>query len=127
MRYSHLNLSLELQRLRLLAIYKRWVAVAVCWSILAPLGVWELRAEIELWRDYFTWTAVRYGLAYHPLAALCLLFCFGITLSTLVLHCEYRWGAISPREKTRLEQHLGAIAQLSPRHPLRRWVFQDRN
>lgn len=127
MRYFRSDLPPELQRLRLLAIYWRWSGVAVCWLLLAPLGIWGLRDEIRLWQDYFTWTAVRYGLAYNWLSALCLMFCLGTTISTAVLQWDYWWGAISPREKTRLERRLKAIAELDPRHPLRRWISRNRS
>lgn len=116
----------QVQKLYQLSIYGRWLVVGLCWLILAPLSIWGLRDEISLWRDYFTWTAVRYGLAYNPWATLCLSVCLGVTTAVLVGQSKHILFGISPREKYRLQQQVRRIKSAGPSHPLWRWVVGNR-
>jgi hypothetical protein len=117
------KLQQQVQRLYQLQVYGRWLFVGVCWLSLAPFGVWGLRQEIGLWQEYFTWTAVRYGLAYHFLPAFCLFFCLGVTAAVLVWQSKHWLWGISPREKWRLEQQIRKIQTSGSRHPLWKWVI----
>ena len=74
----------QVQKLHQLTIYGRWLFVGCLWLTIAPVCLWNLRAEITLWQQYFTWVAVRYGLFYHPLSTLGLAFCIGMTVAVLV-------------------------------------------
>jgi hypothetical protein len=74
----------QVQRLHQLTVYGRWLFVGCLWLTVAPFCLWNLRAEIALWQQYFTWVAVRYGLFYHPLSTLGLAFCVGMTVAVLV-------------------------------------------
>jgi hypothetical protein len=112
----------QVQNLYQLSVYSRWLVVGLCWLILAPLGIWGLREEISLWRDYFTWTAVRYGLAYNFWPTLCLAVCLGVTAGVLVGQSKRILFGISPREKYRLQQQVRRIKTAGPTHPLWRWV-----
>jgi hypothetical protein len=117
-----LYLQRRLKRLHALSSYLRWLAVLGAWLLMAPIALWALRDEIGLWRDYFTWAAVRYGLASHRLPALGLFFCLGITVSTLLWQGYHSLRGISPQERTRLENQLRQIEKLKPEHPLRKWL-----
>ncbi|MEO0837385.1 MAG: hypothetical protein AAF063_00580, partial [Cyanobacteria bacterium J06643_5] len=66
---SDSSFNQQVQRLHELTVYGRWLVVIFLWLTVAPLCLWELRTEIELLREYFTWASVRYGLFFHPFAA----------------------------------------------------------
>jgi len=77
------NFQTEVARLHQYLMTMCWRWLRLLWLIVLPLSLWQLRDEIALWRQYFTWTAVRYGLIYHPLAAAGLIFCASLTVSTV--------------------------------------------
>ncbi|WP_017319280.1 hypothetical protein [Mastigocladopsis repens] len=112
----------QVQKLHQLQVYSRWLFVSFLWLTIAPVCVWDLRSEIALWRQYFTWVAVRYGLYYHTLATLGLSFCLGTTLAVLVWQSRNILFGLPQQEKQRLEQQVGRIRQQGPSHPLWRWV-----
>jgi hypothetical protein len=115
--------SRQVQRLHRLTVYSRWLFVAVCWLAIAPLSLWALRDDIALLRQHFTWTALRYGLAYHLNAALGLAFCIAVTGAVLVWQSRNILRGLPTREKQRLEKRLREIHAAGPRHPLWRWVM----
>ncbi|MEI2582959.1 hypothetical protein [Scytonema sp. PRP1] len=112
----------QVQKLHQLQVYSRWLFVGFLWLTVVPVCVWDLRSEIALWRQYFTWVAVRYGLYYHPLATLGLYFCLGITLAVLIWQSRNALLGLPQQEKQRLEQQVCRIRQQGPSHPLWRWV-----
>jgi hypothetical protein len=71
----------QVQRLHQLTVYGRWLMTLALWVIIAPFSLWNLQSEIALWRQYFTWSSLRYGIYYHPLAAVGLSFCIGLAKS----------------------------------------------
>jgi hypothetical protein len=91
-----------------------------------PLVAWHLRDEIALWTQYFTWTAVRFGLIYHPLAAAGLIFCLSITVSTLIWQSYTLLFGIPKSHRQRLSQQVSKIRQRGPAHPLWGWVCEGR-
>ncbi len=119
---SDLSFAQEVQRLHQLQVYGRWFFVSFLWLTIAPVCLWNLRAEIVLWRQYFTWVAVRYGLFYHPLATLGLAFCIGVTTAVLVWQSRNVLLGLPQQEKQRLEKQVFRIRQQGPSHPLWRWV-----
>lgn len=119
---SDLSFAQEVQRLHQLQVYGRWFFVSFLWLTVAPVCLWNLRAEIVLWRQYFTWVAVRYGLFYHPLATLGLAFCIGVTTAVLVWQSRNVLLGLPQQEKQRLEKQVFRIRQQGPSHPLWRWV-----
>ncbi len=121
---SDVYFAQQVQKLHRLTVYSRWLFVACLWLFLAPLCLWELRGEIALWRQYFTWVAVRYGLFYHPLATLGLSFCIGMTVAVLVWQSRNIILGLPQQEKERLEQQVCRIRQQGPSHPLWKWVCQ---
>ena len=112
----------QVQKLHQLQVYSRWLFVGFLWLTVVPVCVWDLRSEIALWRQYFTWVAVRYGLYYHPLATLGLYFCLGITLAVLIWQSRNTLLGLQQQGKQRLEQQICRIRQQGPSHPLWRWV-----
>lgn len=112
----------QVERLHQVSVSGRWLVVAALWLTVAPVSLWNLRSEISLWLDYFTWTAVRYGLAYHRLAAMGLGLCLGMTLAVLLWQSRnLLWGR-PQQEQRRLEQQVLQIRRQGPSHPLWQWV-----
>lgn len=112
----------EMQRLHQVTVYARWSLVGLCWLVIAPLSLWGLRAEIELWLEYFTWAAVRYGLAYNRIPTIGLALCIGMTVTVLVWQSRNILLGISQRQTRRLEKYLAQIHRQGPSHPLWKWV-----
>jgi hypothetical protein len=99
--------------------------IGVLWVSVAPISLWGLRSEIDLWRDYFTWTAVRYGLAYNPLPTFGLALCIGMTVTVLIWQSRNIAFGISQRQTKRLERQLLSIRQQGKSHPLWKWVCEE--
>jgi hypothetical protein len=114
--------SKQVQRLHQLTVWGRWLFVGCMWLLIAPAALWDLRAEIALWRQYFTWVALRYGLFDHPWATLGLSFCIGMTVAVLVWQSRNILLGLPHQEKQRLEQLVWRIRQQGPSHPLWKWV-----
>lgn len=121
---SDAAIAAALDRLYRLNLYCRWLVVAILWLTLGAGSLWALRDPIGLLRDYFTWAAVRYGLVFHPLAALGLVVCFVLTLSALLWQIQFMLWGISRSERQRLERKVFKIWKKGQRHPLWRFVFQ---
>lgn len=119
---SDLSFAKQVQKLHQLEVYSRWLFVGFLWLTITPLCVWNLRGEIALWRQYFTWVAVRYGLYYHPLASLGLFFCLGMTVAVLIWQSRNILFGLPQQEKQRLEQQVFRIRQQGPSHPFWKWV-----
>ncbi|MBD2359983.1 MULTISPECIES: hypothetical protein [unclassified Anabaena] len=118
------SLAQQVQKLHQLTVYGRWLFVGFLWLTIAPLCLWNLRSEISLWQQYFTWAAVRYGLFYHPLSAIGLAFCIGMTTSVLVWQSRNILLGLPRQEQQRLEKQVFQIRQQGPTHPLWKWVCQ---
>jgi hypothetical protein len=112
-----------IQRMHRLTLYGRWGVVLVCWVVFAPLSLWSMQDEFALWHDYFTWSAFRFSLAYHPWATLGLALCFGMTLSTLIWQSRNILWGLPQRDRHRLEQIVCQIHKQGSSHPLWKWVY----
>lgn len=112
----------DVQRLHRLTVYGRWTVVVALWLTLGLISLWQLRFRIQLLMDYFTWVAVRYGLAYHQGAAFGLSVCVGMTAAVLVWHSRNLLFGLPKQEQVRLQQQAARIRQQGPTHPLWRWV-----
>ncbi|MFQ3615205.1 MAG: hypothetical protein SNJ57_00425 [Cyanobacteriota bacterium] len=112
----------EVDRLHQHLMTMRWWWLRLLWLTVVPLSLWHLRDEIALWRQYFTWTAVRYGLLYHPLAATGLILCASLTVSTLLWHSYALLFGIPADHRRRLSERVLEIRQRGPKHPLWRRV-----
>jgi hypothetical protein len=117
------NLAQAVEKLHRLSLYLRWLLVCLCWLIVIPLALWQLREHIALMRDYFTWSALRYSLIYNLVPAFFLFVSVGITLAVLLRHSQWILWGILPKERARLEQQARNIYRIGPRHPLWKWLF----
>ncbi len=114
----------QVQRLHQLTVYGRWLVVGLLWVSIGFLSLWGLRAEIALWRQYFTWVAVRYGLYYNPLPTFGLALCIGMTVSVLVWQSRNILLGLPSEEQQRLEKQVYRIRQQGQSHPLWKRVCQ---
>lgn len=114
----------QVQKLHNLTVYARWLVVSFLWLSVGSLSLWGLRAEIDLWLQYFTWVAVRYGLYYNPLPTFGLAVCVGMTISVLVWQSRNILLGLPHEEQRRLEQQVCRIRQQGASHPLWKWVCQ---
>ncbi len=114
----------EVERLHQLTVWGRWVVVGVLWLTVGTLSLWGLRYPISLILDHFTWAAVRYGLAFHRLAAIGLAICLSSTLGVLIWQSRNMLMGLPQREKKRLEQQVCRIRQQGPSHPLWKYICQ---
>ena len=112
----------QVQKLHNLTIYGRWLFVSCLWLTIAPFSLWKLRKEILLWRQYFTWVAVRYALYHHPLATLGLASCIGMTAAVLIWHSRNIIFGIPSSELKQLEKKVWQIRQQGESHPLWKWI-----
>ena len=108
----------QLQQLRTILWRRWWLTVLGLWLAVGSLRLWNLRPEIILLRQYFTWTALRYGLLYHRLVALGLGLCLGLTVALLLAESRYLLFGLAKEEQQRLETWLQRINRQGPRHPL---------
>jgi hypothetical protein len=95
-----------------------WRITAGLWLSVGLLSLWQLRSDIRLWVQYFTWTAVRYALAYNRAASLGLGLCLGLTLALLISESRHLLWGLSRAERARLEKQLSQINRRGPSHPL---------
>ncbi|WP_414549082.1 hypothetical protein [Anabaena sp. CCY 0017] len=112
----------QVQRLHQLTVYGRWFFVGCLWLTIAPFSLWNLRGELVILQQYFTWVAVRYGLFYNPLSTLGLAVCIGTTVSTLVWQSRNILLGLPQREQQRLEKQVFRIRQQGQTHPLWKWI-----
>jgi hypothetical protein len=115
----------QVQRLHRLSVYRRWAVIIGSCLIIAPPCLWALRDEIALWHEYFTWAALRYGLADHPLATIGLAWCLGIMLSTLLWQSRNIIWGLSKRDRQQLEQQVCQIRQQGSSHPLWKYICRS--
>ncbi|BAZ87520.1 hypothetical protein [Dolichospermum compactum] len=114
----------QLQKLHRLTVCGRWLFAGSLWLIIAPLCLWNLRTEIYLLREYFTWVGLRYTLIFHPLSTLGLSLCIGMTASVLVWQSRNIIWGLPLQEQENLKKQLYRIRQQGSSHPLWKWVCQ---
>lgn len=117
--------QIYLVRLRALLMRRWWLTTGGLWLTVGLLSLWSLRAEFAQIQQYFTWTAVRYGLAYNRLSAAGLGLCVGLTVALLLSESRYLLFGLSKAEQQQLEQLLRRINHQGNRHPLWRKLYQD--
>lgn len=112
----------EVERLHNLTVWGRWLLVVVLWITIAPVSLWALRDEIALLQQYFTWAALKYGLAYNTLPAVGLALCYGMTAAVLIWQSRNILWGMPLQEQRRLEKQVNRIRQQGASHPLWKWV-----
>jgi hypothetical protein len=118
------DLDRQVQKLHRLSLYRLWLFVGLCWLALAPLSLWELREQISLGLEYFTWALVHYSILYNLTPSLCLGFCVAITAGVLFWQsCNILLG-FSPQYRRRLERKVLRIRAIGQGHPLWKRVCQ---
>ena len=122
MNKSDLDFQTKVIKYHQLTVYMRWLVVILLWLTLGIYGIWGIRQEIQLWLDYFTWSAVYYGLAFNIIPTLCLGVCIGMTVSVLVWQSRCIIWGLSDREKYYLEQRVTKVLESDSSHPLRKWL-----
>ncbi|NJP08649.1 MAG: hypothetical protein HC866_03550 [Leptolyngbyaceae cyanobacterium RU_5_1] len=115
----------QVARLHQLTIYGRWIFAGVLWLTVGSLSLWGLRYPISLIMDYFTWSAVRYGLMFDRVPAFGLFLCLGFTSAILVWHARNWLFGLPKRDRHRLEQQVYRIRKQGPGHPLWKWVCRS--
>ena len=116
------NFQQKVDRLYKLSIYGRWLFVIFNWLTFGLYAIWNLRQEISLCLDYFTWAAVYYGLHFNFLPTLCLAFCISTTISVLVWQSRNTIWGLPDFEKRKLEKQVKKILSEGTKHPLWKWI-----
>ncbi|MDM3862237.1 MAG: hypothetical protein PT118_20980 [Aphanizomenon gracile PMC644.10] len=114
----------QLQKLHRLTVYSRWLFAGCLWLTIAPFCLWNLRTEISLLQEYFTWVGLQYTLIFHPLSTLGLSLCIGMTVSVLVWQSRNILWGLSLQEQENLKKQVYRIRQQGSSHPLWKWVCQ---
>lgn len=123
---SRRSLPPTYQRLHEFQVGARWVLAIALWLIIGLPCLWLIRDEIALWREYFTWVAVRYAIVHNRLPTLGISLCIGMTLSVLIWQSRnILWGLSLP-ERRRLRQQMRQIRRTGSTHPLWSWVVRGR-
>ena len=112
----------KVAKLHRLNIYTRWMFIIFCWLTLGVYALWNLKEEIALCFDYFTWAAVYYGLHFNFLPTLCLGFCLAITVSVLVWQSRNLIWGLPSQEQRLLEKRVEKILAQGKKHPLWNWI-----
>ncbi|MDJ0533544.1 MAG: hypothetical protein QNJ70_13825 [Xenococcaceae cyanobacterium MO_207.B15] len=122
MKSSDPNFAKKVRKFYRLTVYFRWILVGLSWSTFGVYGIWGLRFEISLWLEYFTWAAVRYGLAFNIIPTTCLAFCIGLTISVLLWQSRNILWGLPPQEQQNLERQVERILAKGESHPLAKWL-----
>jgi hypothetical protein len=122
METSNSQFQRQVKKFYRLTVYARWLFILFCWLTLGTYAIWELRHEIGLLFDYFTWSAVRYGLIFNIIPAICLIFCIGITVAVLVWQSRNIIWGLPYQEKQQLEKKVARILVAGKKHPLWKWI-----
>lgn len=112
----------QVARLHQLTVYLRWALVLFSWLTLGTYALWNLREEIAIIFNYFTWAAVYYGLHFNFVPTLSLSFCIATTLSVLIWQSRNIIWGLPAKEKRQLEKQVKKIRASGEKHPLWKWI-----
>lgn len=115
----------KIQKLHRLTVYGRWLFSLCLWLIIAPFCLWDLRVELSLLQQYFTWIGLRYALIFHPLSTLGLSLCIAMTTSVLVWQSRNILWGLPLQEQENLKKQVYRIRQQGSSHPLWKWVCEN--
>ncbi len=116
--------SQAIDRLHRLTVWGRWVTTGVLWVTVGLWSLWQLRRTGETLREYFTWSAIRVGFMFHPIAAIGLGLCIGMTLSTLIWQSRNLLWGLPEAEQAALKKRVLKIQQQGDSHPLWKSVWE---
>lgn len=84
---------------------RRWCLVTLSlWVTVGALSLWSLRRTFHQLADYFTWAAIKYGLAFNRPAAIGLGLCVGLTVALLFKESRFLLFGLTHRERKMLER-----------------------
>jgi hypothetical protein len=115
----------QIQKLHRLTVYGRWLFSLCLWLVIAPFCLWDLRVEISLLQQYFTWVGLRYALIFHSLSTLGLSLCIAMTTSVLVWQSRNILWGLPLEEQENLKKQVYRIRQQGSSHPLWKWVCEN--
>jgi hypothetical protein len=114
-------------RLHELTVWGRWLVVTLLWLTVGSWSLWRMRKVWEVSAEYFSWSAIRYGLIFNPWAAVGLGLCIGMTLSVLVWQSRNILWGLPLAEQKELQKRVLKIQQQGASHPLWKWVYGSRS
>ncbi|NJL53176.1 MAG: hypothetical protein HC930_15080 [Hydrococcus sp. SU_1_0] len=112
----------QVAKLHRLTVYGRWLLVLGSWLTLGTYALWQLKHEIALWFDYFTWAAVYYTFHFNLVPTLCLAFCIAITSSVLTWQSRNIIWGLPSSEQRQLVKQVKNIQAKGKRHLLWKWI-----
>lgn len=114
-----------IDRLHRLNVVGRWLTLLMIWLTVGGWSLWQLRKTWQILQDYFTWSAIRVGLMFHPIAAVGLGLCIGLTLSTLIGQSRNLIWGLPDYEQVALRVRVLKIQQQGRSHPLWNRVWKQ--
>ncbi|NER85245.1 MAG: hypothetical protein F6K42_38245 [Leptolyngbya sp. SIO1D8] len=86
---------------------RRWWFVTLgLWATVGIASLWSLRKTFYQITEYFTWTAIRYGLGFNRPAAIGLGLCVGLTVALLVKETRFILFGLTRQEQNDLRKAL---------------------
>lgn len=83
-----------------------WFFTLGLWLTIGVVSVWALRDTWRQLAEYFTWAAIRYGLAFNRSAAAGLGLCLGLTMALLVKEARFLLFGLTRKERQELQRAL---------------------
>jgi hypothetical protein len=117
----------EVVRLHQLQVYGRWLFVILLWLSVGSISLWSFRDSLSLLSEYFTWSGLRINMEFNPWGSLGVLFCVGLTASTLIWQARNILFGLPAADQRSLERQVYRIRQKGNRHPLWKWVTHPRH
>jgi hypothetical protein len=130
---SELNSKIELDpifesqigNLYRLTIYARWLTICLMWLTVGIYSLWELRYQISLILEDFTWAAVKYGLIFQPIPGCGLCLCVMLTITSLAWQSRNLIWGIPKHERQRLIKQVARIRKQGSSHPLWKLIIDN--
>lgn len=85
---------------------RSWIVVFALWMTVGAASLWSLRRTWHQLAEYFTWAAIRYGLAFNRLAAMGLGICLGLTVVLLIKETRFLFFGLTQKEQQQLLKEL---------------------
>jgi hypothetical protein len=110
-------------RLHELTVWGRWAVAIGLWLTVGSWSLWQMRKVWDVAWEYFSWSAIRYGLIFNQWAAMGLGLCVGMTLSVLIWQSRNILWGLPEAEQQALQKRVLKIHQQGTSHPLWKWVY----